>query len=480
MSSVYAKTKFTDYQYRYLFTMDICSLYTNIPTAEGLAALKYYLEYYPDDNRPSTPTLLKLTELVLNLSSFEFDGKYYIQKTGVAMGTKMGPSYACLFVGYVEEKMLLTYTGTKLIMLRRYIDDYFGISTSTKNELEDFMQYVNDFHPSLSYTYDISDTSVNFLDISISMTHHGLTTDIFYKDTDTHSYLRYESAHPPSCKKGIPYSQFLRLRRICNNDQTFERRSDEMSEFFSQRGFPVSTIKNSLRKASKFTQSEAINKRKNLNTGIPLTMKFSGITKCIAKTIKSNLNILSANHKTNRIFGTNSVFVAFKREKNLRDCFIRSKLYRDDNTAKTPGTTSCHRPRCNTCSHVTLGNTIRGPLRNWNVLGSYTCISSNVIYAITCTRCETIYFGETKRRLADRFTEHHRAIKLNFPGLPVASHFNSSGHSIFNARVSVVTSCINDTHRKTEEERLIYNLGTLEPRGMNVRFNSFPVSIATP
>ena len=141
------------------------------------------------------------------------------------------------------------------------------------------------------------------------MTQHGLTTDIFYKDTDTHSYLRYESAHPPSCKKGIPYSQFLRLRRICNNDQTFERRSDEMSEFFSQRGFPVNTIKNSLRKASKFTQSEASNKRKNLNnTGVPLTMKFSGITQCIAKTIKSNLSILSANHKTNRIFGTNSVY----------------------------------------------------------------------------------------------------------------------------------------------------------------------------
>ena len=73
--------KFTDdYLCRYLFTMDICSPYTNIPTAEGLAALKYYLEYYPDENRPSTPTLLKLTELVLNLSSFEFDSEYYIQK----------------------------------------------------------------------------------------------------------------------------------------------------------------------------------------------------------------------------------------------------------------------------------------------------------------------------------------------------------------------------------------------------------------
>ena len=105
--------------------------------------------------------------------------------------------------------MLLTYPCAKPIMLRRYTDDYIGISTSTKKELDDFIQYVNDFDPSLSHTYDISDTSVNFLDISISMSQHGLTTDISYKDIDTHSYLRYESVHPSSCKKSIHYSQFL-------------------------------------------------------------------------------------------------------------------------------------------------------------------------------------------------------------------------------------------------------------------------------
>ena len=65
---------------------------------------------------------------------------------------------------------------------------------------------------------------------------------------------------------------------------------------FSHRGFPVVTIKNSLQNETKLTQSEAINKRKNMNnTGIPLTMKFSGITQLIAKTMKNNLNILFAN-----------------------------------------------------------------------------------------------------------------------------------------------------------------------------------------
>ena len=109
-----------------------------------------------------------------------------------------------------------------------------------------------------------------------------------------------------------------------------------------------------------------------------------------------------------------------------------------------------------------------------------TGISSNVIYVITCTRCEKLYIGKTNRRLTDRFTEDIRSIKSNFPGLPVTAHSSSSEHSIFDANVSVITICANYTHRKTEEERLIYKLGTLEPRGMNIKFHSFPVSIETP
>ena len=42
------------------------------------------------------------------------------------------------------------------------------------------------------------------------------------------------------------------------------------------------------------------------------TMKFSGITQRIGKTIKrNNSSFLSANHKTNRIFGSNSILVVF-------------------------------------------------------------------------------------------------------------------------------------------------------------------------
>ena len=86
-----------------IFTMDITSLYTVIPNYEGLLALKHFFDLRTV-KKPSSETLLRLAELVLKLNCFSFAGSYYKQINGVAMGTKMGPSYANLFVGYVEHQ----------------------------------------------------------------------------------------------------------------------------------------------------------------------------------------------------------------------------------------------------------------------------------------------------------------------------------------------------------------------------------------
>ena len=52
-----------------------------------------------------------MAELVLTLNTFEFNGEYYEEVGGVAMGSRWGPNYACLFFGYVEERMLTEYPG---------------------------------------------------------------------------------------------------------------------------------------------------------------------------------------------------------------------------------------------------------------------------------------------------------------------------------------------------------------------------------
>ena len=76
--------------------MDITSLFTFIPNDEGLRALRHFFDHRTV-KEPSSETLLRFAELVLTLNCFSFVGNYHKKTNGVAMGTKMGPSYAKMF-----------------------------------------------------------------------------------------------------------------------------------------------------------------------------------------------------------------------------------------------------------------------------------------------------------------------------------------------------------------------------------------------
>eukprot|EP00061_Rhincodon_typus_P006196 g26569.t1 len=162
-----------------------------------------------------TDTLICLTELVLTLNNFSFNSSHFLQTKGVSMGARMGPSYACLFVGCVEQSLFHCYTGTIPHLFLRYVDDYIAAASCSHGKLKQFIKFTTTtFHPNFKFTWTISDTSLSFLDLSVSISGNHLKTDIYFKPTDSHSYLDYTSFHPPSCKNVIPYSQFLCLHRI--------------------------------------------------------------------------------------------------------------------------------------------------------------------------------------------------------------------------------------------------------------------------
>ena len=69
----------------------------------------------------------------------------------------MGPNYANLFVGYVEEQIFNQFNGPKPELFGRYIDDCLGATSCTKEELERFIGFVNSFHPALKFTWEISE-----------------------------------------------------------------------------------------------------------------------------------------------------------------------------------------------------------------------------------------------------------------------------------------------------------------------------------
>ncbi len=52
--------------------------------------------------KPSAAFLLDLASIVLTKFLFRFQDDFYLQVKGTAMGSKMAPNYACLYVGVFE------------------------------------------------------------------------------------------------------------------------------------------------------------------------------------------------------------------------------------------------------------------------------------------------------------------------------------------------------------------------------------------
>ena len=71
-----------------LVTLDVSSLYTNIPYNEGINACDHFLRTRPHNNIP-TGTLCDLIRMILTMNNFSFNDNHYLQIHGTAMGTKI-------------------------------------------------------------------------------------------------------------------------------------------------------------------------------------------------------------------------------------------------------------------------------------------------------------------------------------------------------------------------------------------------------
>ena len=123
--------------------------------------------------------------------------------SGTAMGTKMAPSYANLFMGVLEKQMLSSYKHKPLVYFR-YIDDIFMIWTDGEDSLNDFLTHCNNQNENFQFEQTISNTSVPFLDVSVTLEGGKLITDLYCKSTDKHQYLYYTSCHPKNTKTSLP------------------------------------------------------------------------------------------------------------------------------------------------------------------------------------------------------------------------------------------------------------------------------------
>ena len=235
-----------------MVTADVVDLYPSIPHSDGLEALSVKLEERVDKSI-ATVDLLQMAKFVLKNNFFEFNSKIK-QVSGTAIGTKFAPPYACIFMDKFETEFLATQVFKPRVWLR-YI---FFVWTHGEEKLHDFFNGLNEFNPSLKFTYEYSTQRISFLDVIVSKEGNECVTDLHCKATDCHQYLHYDSCHPDHMKKSSVSSQGLRIKRLCSDSERLQQHLSSLKGWFCERGYPEDDVDEQLQRVKSRDREELL------------------------------------------------------------------------------------------------------------------------------------------------------------------------------------------------------------------------------
>ena len=209
--------------------------------------------------------ILERIKTILENNNFLFDDQFYNQIRGTAMGAKFAPTYATLVLGYLEEKLIKRLEPTdKQFSLyvreqwKRYLDDCFILWTRSVEELHHFHNILNSLHSDIKFTIELNENKLPFLDILIIKYNTQLSTDIYYKETDTKQYLDFKSCHPSHTKRSIPYNLARRICTIVSDSFLRSIRLNELKQALLSRGYPQNLIESGIQKATQIPRNELL------------------------------------------------------------------------------------------------------------------------------------------------------------------------------------------------------------------------------
>jgi UDP-N-acetylglucosamine transferase subunit ALG13 len=236
-----------------LFSLDVRSLYTNIPLAKGMEIIKRFFEKHPEPRRPDKH-LLKLLQLTLFKNEFAFNGKYYTQRLGVAMGKQFSPSFANLYMSDWEQKILSESQDPKPSSYFRYIDDIFGTWDHSLESLIEYVEKINSIDKNIQVTLCTSFSDIQFLDLVIFKdSNFSLSTFVHLKPTSTLELIHPRSLHPKHTKSGVILSQIVRFIKNTTYDTDFRVQLRSLLNSLSEQGYSRSILRTMKEKAFKLT-----------------------------------------------------------------------------------------------------------------------------------------------------------------------------------------------------------------------------------
>ena len=316
--------------------------------------------------------IISLLRFCLNNSYFSFQGRFYQQTEGAAMGSPISPIVANLFLEDLEVQAIRT-SPTPPTLWKRFVDDTFTIIK--KEDRSSFLQYLNSIHKNIKFTCEEvrNDGSMPFLDILVTPKEDGsLSISVFRKPTHTDVYLQWDSHHTISSKYCVAGTLYHRAKTISSGPQLQKKEEDHLCQALQKCRYPIWAINRVRIKSQNPSRSKSRNN--NIQTGQKTTNN-----KNIHMVVPYQQGLSERIKNTCQKYG---VQVHFKGGQTIKDLLMNPKD--------------------------------KDPIIN----------KSGVIYRYKCSEdgCKEEYIGESARTLAERFKEHQKSPS------PIHDHCNISGH----------------------------------------------------
>ena len=176
-----------------IISYDVTALFTSVPIQPVLNIIKQRLANDKDLQERTTMSISHITNLLefcLNSTSFVYEGQFYQQLEGAAIGSPLSPIVANIFMEKFEEEALETAPHPPRLW-KRYVDDTFVIQEEQyKNE---FFQHINSLDENIKFTTETTkaDGSMPFLDTLVTPQSDGSLETTFYRKLNhTNQYLQ--------------------------------------------------------------------------------------------------------------------------------------------------------------------------------------------------------------------------------------------------------------------------------------------------
>ena len=281
-----------------LFSYDVEKLYPSILHGHCISTVRAYLLQL---NFRFTLLVCELLAVILAYNYCEFDGQIFHQHTGFATGVACGSEIANLYLSALETRNLHLFSAN-LLLLRRYIDDGFGLWVGSQTQLRDFIAQLY-LDSGLRITTVIDLSSMIFLDMVVFKSDnfnssHRLDFRCYQKPTNAYLYLPYTSAHPPHVWHAFIRGELIRYVKRCSRLRDFVLMKLRFWIRLLNRGYPHAVLRKSFATVSFDSRNEFLLPRApaqyapTRETLIPLVLTYS------RQLVDNNIHALSTRNLT--------------------------------------------------------------------------------------------------------------------------------------------------------------------------------------